>query len=109
MKTEEQKQAVEAIKKVLKPGDTVYCVIRRVSRSGMSRDIDFFALEINDDGKPSLRFLSGYIAKILGLKRSSGDGLVIHGAGMDMGFHVVYELSGALGFDRGQELKREWI
>jgi hypothetical protein len=32
----------------------------------------------------------------------------VHGCGMDMGFHAVYELSGAL-FGDGYSLKHKWL
>ena len=78
--------------KWLKPGDTIYTVLRHVSRSGMSRKIDLYKIE---DGQPI--FLTGHAAKVLG-ERWDFDrgGIVVGGCGMDMGFHLVYNLSYAL-------------
>jgi hypothetical protein len=89
-------EAISYLRKILKPGTTVYTVLRHVSASGMSRRIDLYAIRNN---KPVC--LTGYVSHILGLKRHHReDGLVVGGCGMDMGFHVVYSLSYSL-FPKG--------
>ena len=76
----------------LNAGDTVYCMLRHVSASGMSRSIDFCLIK-ND--RPL--WITGLVADLLGLKRSnSGEGVTIKGCGMDMGFATVYDLGKAL-------------
>lgn len=75
---------------VLKPGDTVYCILRNVSRSGMSRVISLYAR--TDDG---MTWLDPFASKLgvgdgMDWKR---EGLKVGGAGMDMGFALVYDLS----------------
>lgn len=87
----EKGQALHMLRKYLKPGDTVHCVLRHVSASGMSRRIDFYKLRGDD-----MIYLSGYISNLLGYKRGDKSGLRVDGCGMDMGFAVVYELSRAL-------------
>jgi hypothetical protein len=78
---------------VLKPGDTVYTVLKHVSSSGMSRRID--VLVVTKDG--GIRNITHLVAPVTGFKRSKVDGaLTVSGCGMDMGFHVVYSLSRAL-------------
>lgn len=89
----ERAEAVATLRKMLPKGSTVYCVLRHVSKSGMSRRIDFYKINRK---RGDLSFLSGYIATVLGYKRHGDDGLVIGGCGMDMGFHVVHSLSYAL-------------
>lgn len=88
--TDERKaEALTTLRKVLKIGDTVYTVLNNVSRSGMSREITLYT--IGDDKQPM--YLSGY-AEALGLgKRGKQDGNRVSGCSMDMGFHLVYELS----------------
>lgn len=76
---------------MLKPGDTVYTVLRHVSSSGMSRRIDLYVMKDNEP-----RFLSGYAATVLEEKHSKDGGIVISGCGMDMGFELVYRLGHAL-------------
>ena len=53
-------------------------------------------------------FLSGAIGAALGIRRSKHDGLIVRGAGMDMGYHVVSQLAYAL---HGSEnsLKHQWL
>lgn len=104
----EQQEAKANLLRYLQPGDTVYCILRHVSRSGMLRRIDLYTFK---DNWPV--FLSGYACNLMGWSRgksySDPEGIRISGAGMDMGFHLVYELSGALFPDNAYALKHEWI
>lgn len=116
---EDRAEALAWLRKLVKPGDRVYCVIRHVARSGMSRNIDFYVIRQNQP-----RFLTGYIGKACGY-RHARNGLVVSGCGMDMGFAVVYELGERLwpkgtrkphGTRNGQPdsaggyaLKHEWL
>lgn len=85
-------------------GDTVYTVLRHVSRDGMSRIISLYKL--TEDGPINLDY---YAARFLGYRIASagrtGEGLRIRGAGMDMGYHIVYNLSRALFKDDPRRLK----
>jgi len=106
--TTRQNECREALLKILKPGDTVYTVIRSVSRSGMSRRLDLYTIQ---DNRP--RFLTTFTADLLGLSYGTeswikGAGLRVSGCGMDMGFAVVYNLSTVL-FGDGYKLNHEWI
>ncbi len=88
----ERESARETLRDILKPGMTVYTVLRHVSRSGMSRQIDVIHMQ---DGSP--RWLSRLVSKAVGIPFSEKkESLTVGGCGMDMGFHVVYELSSAL-------------
>lgn len=89
----EQAEALEKLRTILKPGDTLYTVLRNVSASGMSRAVS--VVKVEKDG--SIHDLSFWIARA-GLFKSHPkyDGLKVDGCGMDMGFHVVYELSRSL-------------
>lgn len=84
-------EAVKHLRKLLRPGDTVHCVLRHVSASGMSRRIDFYKFD-----KHGQHFLSGYIGRVLGLSMGDKAGLRVDGCGMDMGFHVVHNLGYSL-------------
>ena len=44
---EEREQAIEALKKILVQGDTIYGVVRSVAKSGLSRTIDFYVIKYN--------------------------------------------------------------
>jgi hypothetical protein len=82
----------------------VYCIVRNVSSSGMSRVISLHV--IRDD---SMRHLSYNVATMLGSKYSDKHGgVVIGGCGMDMCFALVYELSSKL-FGNGYLLRAETI
>lgn len=85
--------ALKELRTMLKPGDTVYTVLRHVSSSGMSRRISVVA--IGKDRKPLV--LDWWIEKLGTYKRhSKHEGLVVGGCGMDMGFHLVYGLGAAM-------------
>ncbi len=80
----------------------VYCVLRHVSRSGMKRTIDLFV--VRNGGIIRIGF---HAARLLGLAWDSNrDGIVVRGAGMHMGFHLVNGLRRALGF---ATLNHVWV
>jgi len=93
-------------------GDIVYTILRHRSSSGMSRDI---SLLITDKDTGRIVDITYYAAAAMGdrLIESKGHRAIrVNGAGMDMGFHLVYNLSSVLfhGQDRaGYVLKQEWI
>jgi hypothetical protein len=109
-------ESLERLREWLKPGDTLYTVLDSVSRSGMSRTIRVVlpyvrGVEVESaapGGKPTdyvrkdsvgVDFLhpNHAVAEVLGYRRAKrGDGLIVGGCGMDMGFHVVNSLSSAL-------------
>ncbi len=123
----EKEEAEKALRKMCKPGSTVYTILRHVSSSGMSRRISCFI--IDKDRKPLT--IDWYIEKLGLYKRhKSKEGLIVGGCGMDMGFDVVYQTSGQLypkgfklaknqhgrngdtsGFDNngGYALNQEWV
>lgn len=99
-------EATESLKRWLKPGDTVYLVLRHVSRSGMRRTIG--VLIPRKDGNPLDFIHPNYsVACVLGYRAAIADrdGVIVDGAGMDMGFHLVSSLAQAL-FGDGYALKR---
>ena len=85
-----QEAAREHLRAMLPPGATVLCVLRSVARSGMSRQIDFYA------AGEEPRCISGWIAAALDLRQATGGALKVGGCGMDMGFHVVSNLAARL-------------
>lgn len=92
MSKQEKTEAIESLRKIVKPGDTVYTILRHVSRSGMSRSISVMVVE---DGAPN--DVSWLVAKAgLGRFDRNHDGVKVQGCGMDMGFHLVYNLAWTL-------------
>ena len=93
--TTEKEEARAELLKILSPGDTVYTILRHVSKSGMTRHIDVYTIQ---DNKPF--YLTAYVSKLCGIRRlpasASMWSLVVGGCGMDMGYHVVYCLGRAL-------------
>lgn len=98
MATAKQREAQEAIERMrewVKPGDVLYTILRHVSRSGMSRSISVLKVDHEDAGR--IYDLDYNVARALGARidRDRG-GVKVGGAGMDMGFHLVYSLSRTL-------------
>ncbi|WP_159795690.1 hypothetical protein [Puerhibacterium puerhi] len=91
--THAQAAARDTLRDLLPPGATVRVIIRHVSASGMMRTISPVVV-VGD----SVRDLSGLVARAgIGFREDSKRyGLRVGGAGMDMGFHLVYSLSSAL-------------
>lgn len=105
--------------KFLKPGSQVLTVLRNVSRSGMSRRIDLYTIH-----RDEMVYLSHAAAVVMGDPRPD-DGIKVSGCGMDMGFHLVYNLGATLwpkgtakphgtrngepDSDGGYALKQRWL
>lgn len=107
-KQTEKLEAIVKLRDMIKPGDTVYTVLRHVTASGMRRSIDAYIIRNNE---PIL--LSYWAGKAIGYKTDNKrGGLILNGCGMDMGFELVYNLSSAIfsGENRaGYVLNHRWI
>lgn len=93
----ERDEAIGKLREWIKPGDTVYTILDHVSSSGMSRAIRTVLLNC-ENGKADATHPNYAVGKALGLRHwkwqgHEQDALVLSGCGMDMGFHLVYELS----------------
>lgn len=76
----------------IKEGQTIYTFLKSVSSSGMSRQI---AVIVSINGE--VRNISRLVAEVLELRlNKSLDAITIGGAGMDMGYSIVYGLSRTL-------------
>ena len=100
VKDKERLEAIEQLKQWIKPGDTVYTVLDHVSWSGMTRHIRVVVPMVEGkNGNSTVDFIhpNYSVAKACGYRQAKrGDGLVVGGCGMDMGFSVVYDLSHVL-------------
>lgn len=89
---------------------TVYTILRRVSSSGMTRHI---SLKVAQGGE--IYDITYRAALALGDKLHDVNGhntIKVNGAGMDMGFHLVYNLSSVLfhGEERaGYKIAQRWL
>tara|TARA_R100001086_G_scaffold241299_1_gene168117 strand:+ start:324 stop:671 length:348 start_codon:yes stop_codon:yes gene_type:complete len=110
IKVQEKQEALETLRKMIPEGSTVFTVLRRVSQSGMSRNISLVVFK--DDGQRQYTIHPNYTAsKLLGWKLVEDRGhsaIRVSGCGMDMGFHLVYTL-GSILYGDGYKLKQEWI
>jgi hypothetical protein len=98
-----EQEAKNALLELVKPGDTVYTVLRHVSRSGMYRAIDLFVLR---DNQPVC--LSYNASTLLEGWDKNHDACRASDCGMDMGFHLVYSLASIL-FQDGYALHQRWM
>lgn len=81
----------------LAPGDTVHTILRHRSNSGMFRIIQLVKLQAEPDGAVRVLHLGYSAAEAMGAKYDRDrEGIRVSGAGMDMGFHLVYNLGCAL-------------
>ena len=81
-----------------------YTIIRKVSSSGMSRQI---SVKVIKDGQ--LYDISYSVAKLLewGLVQDSYNAVRVSGCGMDMGFHLVSTLSSIL-YGDDYKIRQSW-
>lgn len=86
-----KEQLKDSLLGMVKPKQTIHCVLRSVSRSGMYRRISLFTISdghlVNIDHAASI---------LTGRKMSDKGGIICNGCGMDMGFDLVYSLGCAL-------------
>jgi len=103
-------EAINQLKELVQSGDTLHCQLDKVSRSGMTRHIRVRQLlpKKNSDREVDTMDISYLIAQILGYKLTTTGSLKVRGAGMDMGFHVIYSISSVL-FGDGYALKHQWL
>lgn len=94
----ERDDAIAKLRDWLNPGDKVYTILDSVSRSGMSRQIRVVLLRYDEDKKQTYALHPNWaVATALGYRQAKrGDGIMVGGCGMDMGFHLVYRLGEVL-------------
>jgi hypothetical protein len=100
---QERKDAQEELRKILKPGQTVYTILRHVSKSGMSRTISVVIVEAGE-----IREISWLVARALGGKMAPNGGIKVTGCGMDMGHHIV-DLMRHWVFTGPETLEQRWL
>lgn len=106
-KEKEQREAIESLRECFKPGDTVYCILRHVTRSGMQRSISPIYFVNGNPIQPRYPWYS--VCKALGwTPDNERDAVKVDGAGMDMGFHLVYSLAATL-YGDGYALTHRWL
>lgn len=95
---------VESDKQAIKRGAEAYinasrtgslcCVVKSVSKSGLSRKLLFFSLDQSSEGN-CIPYYYGYFLELLGYKASRNycdSSITVSGAGMDMVFYTNYRV-----------------
>jgi hypothetical protein len=96
-KKQHAQESIEALRELLKPGDTVWTKVDHVARSGMSRRISLY-VAVNSE----IRNITWHVARAMGDPVKQRDGYVqdvglwVSGCGMDMCFNTVYNLGRVL-------------
>lgn len=98
----EQENAVARLREILPPGTTVYVILRHVSRSYMQRSLSVVvgSVEVSEVLGPyrfGITDITHWVRQAIDGKfdREHG-GIICRGAGMDMGWHLVSNLSRVL-------------
>ncbi len=93
----EKAQQIKDLRKLLKRcNNKVFGIVKSVSSSGMSRNIDFYAFECVK-GEVKKHWLSYRIAGLLDYSfNDNKESVKVSGCGMDMIFSVVYNLGSCL-------------
>jgi hypothetical protein len=102
---------------LVKPGDTVYTILRHVTRDGMGRVVDPFVVLLDsgvervtrNGGRPVVERI-GPLTAILTERKYDAKraGVVMEGYGMDTGFELVSDVARIL-FGDTYALKQEWV
>jgi hypothetical protein len=103
-KEAERNKAIISLKNYLRPGTTVYTVLRSVSASGMSRTLDLYVVINSEIVRITWRVAEALDARY-DQKRQA---LRVSGCGMDMGWHCIYNLSHLI-LGNGYALKHQWL
>jgi hypothetical protein len=108
VKQQIKKEAIDILKSIIKKDDVLYTQLNHVSQSGMMRHI---SIKYIKDNKPM--DITGYIAEANDWKEAKNrfggyNGIKVSGCGMDMGFHVIYNISKTL-FNDGYAIKQQWL
>ena len=99
-----KEEAIEKLKEAIKPDDILYTQLHHVTKSGMTRYIGVRA--IKDDYPYDYTYL---VAKALDWKTSEKhNGIKVGGVGMDMGSHLIHNLSYVLYGDE-YAIKQRWL
>lgn len=113
--TDSQLAKETLLRDYLSPGQSVYTISRGSSASGMTHYYSIAVGGVDYAGNSDIFNITYYAAAALGYKlvdRAGHRVIKVQGGGMDMGFHLVYELSTVLysGADRaGYVLKHRGI
>lgn len=88
---EQVAEAMKRLKETIKPGDAIGTIVTHVARSGMSRNIKLYHV----DGS-QMCSIGWDVSRVLGYPITDNHEVKVGGCGMDMGFHIVYNLSSVL-------------
>lgn len=89
----ERQEAIARLREEIRPGDKIYTILRHRSRSGMQRSISLIQI----DAQGTAREWDYLAARAMGDRIDNvNGGIKVGGCGMDMGFHIVYNLGRTL-------------
>ena len=95
----QQAESLAYLRRILPPGSTVHTILRHRARSGMFRRISLVVATTDGKGNATVEDITWHAARAWGQpvkqrgKYVQDAGLAVGGCGMDMGFHLVNNLS----------------
>lgn len=104
--SDKRSAALDDLRAYLEYGDTVYTALDHVSTSGMTRHIKVYVM--TESGPMGIW---SDVAYALGYAHNANGhaGVKVQGAGMDMGYKIVHDLSCALFDGDGYALSHRWL
>lgn len=115
----DMERATETLQRCVREGDTLWVVLRSVTRGGRRLDVYGITPATHDTGCGTARrqiersYLTSAIATVCGYRHSvtdwrKGSGLYVGGSGFDAGHEVVSAVAFKL-FGRADALRAEWL
>lgn len=97
-------ESLAALKTILKVGDTIYGIVKKVSPSGLSRVMRFYVIKENNPVS-----LTSLVGDLLGSKHNYKiEGVVIKGCGIDVCADTVFKVSNRV-FGNETKLKAGYL
>ncbi len=101
------------LRAVMPVGSTIYLVMRHISKSGMSHDVDVYTIRVGVgavEGSTAidLRWWSRIVAQALDIRQTKHGYVRVHGCGFDVGHDIASNLGHYLHGDV-RALRHEWI
>lgn len=112
-KREQKAEAIKELRTLCPPGTTVYTVLHAATRSGMSRTLTAFVIELDQWTKKHKPYKINHLLWKIGVANRTDDlTLRVPGIGVDMGFMVVRNMASAIYPDDAEarkSIKQEWL
>ena len=100
---QERQEASDTLRELFPEGSLATTVLRHVSASGRQREISVIGVSHGE-----IVLADWLIRRAMDVRIGKHQGIVRRGAGMDMGFDLIYSLSHVL-YGDGYAIKQRWL